>query len=183
MADWYNSKKAAQIAAYYAIREGGAINVLKLVKLIYLSERAFLAKFDSSMLNDKLVSMDNGPVNSITLNKINGFVEDNGWSEFISDRENHLVSIANKSIKIDVLDELSRAELKVLDTTWNEFGHMDQWQLVDFTHKNCPEWEDPHGSSSPIPYERLLKAIGKQNVNELQDRIMTDRRLVSALRD
>ena len=61
---------------------------------------AFLTRFDAFMLNDKLVSMDNGPVNSITLNMINGLSEAEGWDEFISDRENHLVAVASSEITI-----------------------------------------------------------------------------------
>lgn len=183
MADWYNSRKAAQIAAFFAAQQGGSINILKLVKLIYLSEREFLRRYDSAMLNDNLVSMDNGPVNSRTLDKINGFVRDDGWSEFVTDRANHNIGLAREGIRSDDLDELSRAEIGTLNAIWREFGHLNQWQLVDYTHENCPEWEDPHGSSTPIPYERLFKAVGKNKPTELDRKIKTERKLSSLLRD
>ncbi len=69
---WYNARKAAQVAAFFALSEGGKINVLKLVKLIYLADRSAMEAFEAPILNDKFVSMDHGPVNSITLNLING---------------------------------------------------------------------------------------------------------------
>jgi uncharacterized phage-associated protein len=63
---WYNARKAAQVAAFFAKAQGGKINVLKLVKLIYLADRLALETFEHPILEDKFVSMDHGPVNSIT---------------------------------------------------------------------------------------------------------------------
>ena len=185
MVDSYNSRKAAQIAAYFAKSEGGKINILKLVKLIYLADRKFLSNFDMSMLNDDLVSMEYGPVNSRTLNRINGFVRnaDDDWNAYVTDRENHFVALTKSDISDADLKELSRAELRVLKETWDAFGHMTQWELVDYTHHNCQEWEDPKGSSSPIPYERLFKALGKSEASKLNRSVALDRILVSALRD
>ncbi|WP_217127084.1 hypothetical protein [Hydrogenophilus thiooxidans] len=36
---------------------------------------------------------------------------------------------------------------------------MGKWEIRDWTHKHCPEWEDPQGSSYPIPFERLAQAV------------------------
>lgn len=177
----YNDRKAAQISAYFALRSGGRINVLKLIKLVYLAQRSFVEKYDALMLYEKLVSMDNGPVNSLTLNHINGLAPDGGWAEFITDRDNNEVGLATQAITEDDLDELSRAELAVLAETWEKFGHMTQWELVELTHRECGEWEDPRGSSTPIPYERLLKALGKSDVAEIEKSWNDDRKLAQLL--
>lgn len=158
----YNVKKAAQVAAFFAKREGGSIPILKLVKLLYLSDREYMKTYDRPILYDQFVSMDHGPVNSKTLDYVNGYKESNDWSSLISDRANHQVGLVH-SISEDDLDELSDAEVHILDSVWEKFGHMTKYQLVDYTHANCPEWEDPHGSSNPIPYERMLKHLGKKN--------------------
>lgn len=182
MQPWYNSRKAAQIAAYFAMREGGNIPVLKVVKLIYLAERAFMDAYEASMLNDQLVSMEHGPVNSITLNRINGSGDDGGkWAEFVTDRAYHRISVAKPNISVDDLDELSRAEVKTLDGTWAEFGHMDQWEIRNYTHDHCPEWEDPDFSSYPIPYSRVFKFLGKDNPEELDKRIQRERKIDALL--
>jgi uncharacterized phage-associated protein len=180
MQAWYNSRKAAQIAAFFALREGGNIHVLKVVKLIYLAERAFMASYDASMLRDQLVSMEHGPVSSITLNRINGAGDDGGqWAEFVSDRADHKVGVSSPNITDDDLDELSRAELKTLGETWEKFGHMTQWQIRDYTHDHCPEWEDPNFSSYPIPYSRVFKFLGKRDPEELERQILRERKLAS----
>lgn len=181
MPAWFNSRKAAQVVAFFAREQGGEINVLKLTKLVYIADRKNMEAYDFPICADKLVSMDNGPVNSMTLNHINGMVlSKDGWDEFVTDRARHLVGAAKGFTDAD-LDELSRIELGTLHSVWKEFGQMDQWQLRDWTHDNCPEWEDPDGSSNPIPYERVFKFLRKPNADELEARVHEDRKLRVAL--
>jgi uncharacterized phage-associated protein len=173
---WYDVRKAAQVAAFFAKAAGGKINVLKLVKLIYLADREAMGAFDAPILHDKFVSMDHGPVNSVTLNHINGLAEEKKeWSEFITDRHGHFVALTSDDLNIRDLDELSKAEIKVLRYIWERFSEMDGFALAEYTHKNCPEWEDPHGSSTPIPIERIFKFLGKTSGIELAAKIEAER--------
>lgn len=177
MPDWFNVRKAAQVVAFFAREEGGAIHVLKVVKLVYLADRQNMAEYDFPICGDKLVSMDHGPVDSMTLNYVNGMVQTkDGWDDFVTDRANYKVGVA-RALSDEDLDELSPAELKSMRTVWDKFGQMDRWTLRDWTHDNCPEWEDPHGSSNPIPYERVFKFLGKANSDELALRVHEDRQL------
>jgi len=75
-------------------------------------------------------------------------------------------------------DELSNAELAVLDRVHEQFGSMGRFQIRDYTHDHCPEWQDPQGSSYPIHPKDLFLAVGKSveeadalvaNLNEQQD--------------
>jgi uncharacterized phage-associated protein len=177
MAAWFNVKKAAQVAAFFALRQGGQIHVLKLVKLIYLTDREFMRRYDVPIIGDKLVSMDHGPVNSLTLNYVNGTAESPDWDAFMSDRAGHMVGVVRGDLNDDLLDELSDAEIRVLGDVWNEFGHMDRFEIRDYTHRHCPEWDDPHGSSTPIRYAHVFKFLGKENSAELEDRVNAERRL------
>ena len=174
----FKVRKAAQVAAFFAKAEGGSINVLKLVKLIYLADRRFLEKYDCSILNDQLVSLPHGPVNSMTYSYIDGFQDRrDDWDTFITDREHHNVALANPDLELDDLDELSKAELKVLKEIATKFRNYDGFRLRNYTHRHCPEWEDPHGSSNPIPYERLLKHLGKRHSIEIAGNIEAEREL------
>ena len=159
----YNVRKAAQVIAFFAIKEGGNINVLKLAKLVYLADRRFIEKYDSPILYDRLVSMPHGPANSLTLDYVKGYIEEDreNWDHFISDRAGYDVGLSNPELQEADLTELSRAEIAVLTEAWKRFGHMTQYQLRNYTHEHCLEWEDPQGSSVPIPYERVLKYLGK----------------------
>lgn len=170
MAD-FSIRKAAQVAAFFALKSNGQINVLKLTKLAYLADREFMSRYDEPLLFDCLVSMPHGPVDSLTYNYIRGDLSSEDWSQFISDRDGYSVGIANSQITFDNLDEFSDAEFEVLETVWRQFGHFDKYQLRDYTHCHCPEWEDPHGSSNPIPYERVFKFLGKSRCDDLEERI------------
>lgn len=167
----YSPRKSAQVAAYFALRSGGQVNILKLMKLIYLTEREYISRYDVPMLFDRLFSMRNGPIMSETLNFINGDSEAEEWSEFVSDRENHEVGIVDGRLTIDDLDEFSDSEIEVLTRIWDQFGHFSKWELVEYTHKHCPEWEDPGDSSTAIPYERLLRYLGRGNADHIAGEI------------
>ena len=181
MVSWFNVKKAAQVAAFFALRQGGQIHVLKLTKLIYLSDRAFMERFDVPITGDKLVSMDHGPVNSLTYNYINGTAESQEWDSFMADGAQHMVALSNDRLTEDDLDELSDAEVRVLGEVWARFGHMGLFKIRDWTHKNCPEWDDPRGSSASIRYAHVFKFLGKQNGSELEEQVLAERRIAATL--
>lgn len=161
----YDARKAAQVVAYFALQAGGQINVLKLTKLVYLAEREFMARYDEPMIFDQLVSMDHGPVPSITLNLINGMLENDDWGRIVEDRSGHDVGVIAGIEEAD-LDHLSKADVTVLRFLWDKFGSWDQFRLRDYTHDNCPEWENPNGSSNPIPHERVFKFLNKKEISD-----------------
>ncbi|MEO9297172.1 Panacea domain-containing protein [Devosia alba] len=178
----YKTRKAAQVAAFFALKQGGSINVLKLAKLLYIGDREHLSRHDLPILFDNFVSMDHGPVTSTTLDYVNGYQEDRAnWDVFVSDRAGYNVGVAKSSLTTDDLDELSDAELDTLEAVWSDFGGMDRYAVRDWTHTHCGEWEDPKGSSAAIPYERVLKFLGKGHTAEIANEIETVRSLDQAL--
>lgn len=179
----FNARKAAQVCAFFTLNAGGRINVLRLVKLVYLADRRFMEQYDCTMLHDRLVSMPHGPVNSMTLNYINGLLDGGeDWNDFLSDRENHMVGLSKAELKIDDLDELSQAEVDTLRATWEEFKGLAPFQIRDYTHQHCPEWEDPCGSSTPIPYARVFKFLGKvEHAEALEERVLAERSVADSL--
>ncbi len=166
----YNPRKAAQVIAYLVIKGGeNALNVLKTVKLLYLADRESIAQRGWPILDERRVSMPHGPVNSETYSHINGEhdLTESGWADLLEDRADHNIGIVH-GVTIEALDELSEADTQCLDTVWDKFGEMNQWELVEWTHdpKNVPEWEDPQGSSIPIPIERIMHMVGLENAEE-----------------
>jgi uncharacterized phage-associated protein len=140
-----------------------------------------MEKFDFPLVNDNLVSMDHGPVNSLTFNYINGYQEERAaWEEFVTDRAGYSVGLVRPDLSLDDLDELSVADLEVLTETWQRFGHLERWAIRDWTHQHCPEWEDPDGSSQPIPYERVFKFLSKADSEFLAQRVIEQRRIDEA---
>lgn len=160
----FNQRKVAEMAAYFLLKTGeGVMPHLKLMKLLYLSDRESFKESGYSMSEDRMVSMKHGPVLSETLNLINGVQqsEPGGWSSLISDKAGHRVAV-NSEVSVDDLLELSEADMEIMDSVWNKFGHMNQWEIRDYTHnpENCPEWEDPRDSSHPIELDTLFSALG-----------------------
>lgn len=157
-----NERKVAQMAAYLIRKDGERMSHLKLMKLLYLSDREAMARHGQPMTGDSVVAMPHGPVLSMTLNLMAGDVESNpgGWESWISDKENHEVSLRNPSFNPEDLDHLSQADMDVLDAIWDKFGHMGKYEIRDYTHNHCPEWQDPQGSSCPIPPQRIFAALG-----------------------
>ena len=166
--------------AAFLLRRRGRMNYLKLMKLLYLADRESMKRHGEPISGDRYVSMDHGPVLSQTLNLINGAVrfQDDGWNHWIKDKADYEVSLRRK-VSRDALDELSDADLDVLDDTYTKFGRMDKWELRDYTHRYCPEWTNPQGSSIPIEYVDIFKALGRRpaQARKLAARIRQEHRI------
>jgi uncharacterized phage-associated protein len=160
----FKEKKAAQVAAYFLMRSGGELSVLKLMKLMYLSERSALQQYGEGIVGDRLVSMPHGPVMSLTLNCINGENEQSpdGWDAWVADRANHMLALKDEQrgkTPEDLL-ALSLADEEVMSNVWQQFGRMTGFQLRDYTHTHCPEWKDPDGSMIPMQPSEFFMAVG-----------------------
>ena len=169
----FDELRVSQAAAYFVSKEGGKMPHLKLMKLLYLADREALRRYGQPISGDEYYSLPHGPVLSKTLDLTNGSCEPvpGGWDCWISDKEDHQVAV-RKEINRDVLDELSDADIEIIDSVWAQFGHMSRYQIRDYTHNknHVPEWEDPHGSARPIPLNRILEAVGR-NQNQVREDI------------
>jgi uncharacterized phage-associated protein len=175
--------RIAQMAAFFAAREPGtSINVMKLIKLMYLADRESLGRFGEPITFDYMFSLDEGPILSRALNMINGTLSIASaavWDKWMSGRDgDHNVTVRRR-FERDDLDYLSDVDLKVMETVWAQFGHMNQWELSDYTHQHCPEWHNPHGSRLPIDEAELLTYLGKsrEDAVELKQGIENSRNL------
>ena len=153
---------------------------LKLMKLLYLAERESLRLYGMPMTGDKLVSMDHGPVLSKTLDLIRDMAIDaaeDGWNLWIMQKSVHDLQLKGPVLDDD-LDELSKADIDVLESVWQEFGHLDRWAVRDFTH-TLKEWVDPDGTSLPIRYKDVFVACGydEKQAMELSDHINDEKAL------
>lgn len=168
MSALFSEKKAAETAAYFLLRareRRANITLLKLMKLMYLAERRSYQLFGFPIIGDRLVSMPHGPVLSKTLDLMNAGEpsENKDWFHLIAEKNGRDLELNPKlGITIRDLRELSDSDVDVLDSIWQEFGRMSAHQLRAYTHntKNCPEWQDPDGSSVPISLNTLLISLG-----------------------
>lgn len=160
----FDERKAAQVAAYFLMRATGNLQVLKLMKLMYLAERLSFQQHGEGIVGDRLVSMPHGPVMSLTYSHMQGELESapGGWDSWIADRAEHLLSLHPNKQAAQTKDLLAlcEADVEVLEATWHKFGHLTGYQLRDYTHEHCPEWTDPDGSMVPMHPRDLFKALG-----------------------
>ena len=192
----FSERKAAEAAAFLLLKGGGGLELLKLMKLMYLAERESFKKYGESITGDAFVSMQHGPVLSGTYDFAKahsrvalaiGAKQEGYWRKLINFRAGNLLTI-NPKAGIANPDEdllgLSDSDVECLEAAWKQFGHLSAGQLVDFTHENCGEW-DKHvgGSSSLIPVARMLKEFGYQpeHVHAIDRRIHEQRYLSNAL--
>lgn len=177
----FRSKKAAQICAYFASRSGGTIEKLKLIKLVYLSERKFLSEYHQPMLFDEYYSLPHGPVCSGVLNGINGMIHESLWDEYIARNGNIVVAV--KSVGRNDLDHISDAEMAVLDGIWDEFSELTASQIRNHTHANCPEYTETDRARVPISYRQIFEAIGENDATNIANNISELVKLEGILED
>lgn len=159
----FRQDKATELASMLLDLKGGKMEYMKLIKLMYLADRAALLRWGRPISYDSYVSMDNGPVLSSTLDLVNAGDrpgEESIWNQHVSAPKRYHVKLK----KLCPPKHLSRAEENLISEIFDEFGHVNQWDLVDWMHDNLPEWNDPDGSSLPIRYHDILMAGGKTEI-------------------
>jgi len=155
----FDEARTAQAAAFLVSLSGREMNYMKLIKLLYLSDREALIQTGLPITGDRWVSMPHGPVLSNTLNLIKDPESRHAspWHEWMVTRPSRR-SVAIRTNCAD-FDELSEFHIATIKSVFGKWGHLDQWQLENVTHE-LPEWEDPHGSSSTIDPKRILREAG-----------------------
>ncbi|MCH9852739.1 MAG: SocA family protein [Alphaproteobacteria bacterium] len=169
--------RAEQIVAFFAMQEADKkINIMKVIKLIYLADRKCIEKHGFPISDDDHVSMKHGPVCSKIYNRLKPNSENSTpnarrsprkrFDKLLKERMENDISLMNQNLLADDLDELSDAEIAIMQEIWQKFGAMDQFELRNWTHQHIPEWQDPGRSSIPIELKTIMKYVGIQNVDE-----------------
>lgn len=154
----FREDKATQAAAVLIELAGGTINYLVLLKLLYLADRAALTQMGQPITFDQYVSMNHGPVLSTTYDLLKGTAgPDHGqyWNNHISRPVSYAVSLTAPT----GTEKLSDAEIDLLREAHAQYGHLQWREFPELCHRILPEWQDPQGSSTPIGYEEILRAV------------------------
>lgn len=134
------------------------MNYMKLLKLLYLAERRSLLEASKSISGDRLIGMSKGPLLSETYDLIKAGAKGSGegyWCKRIKTEGYDVVVIDDGEMEFE---DLSDADERRLNQVYDEFGHMSEDELVEWTHDNLAEWTDPKGSSRPIPTRDIFFA-------------------------
>jgi uncharacterized phage-associated protein len=144
----FDYKKTVQTLTYFAKLEGGRLNKMKALKLIWLSDRLNLRKYARTITGDSYFALNRGPVASATRD----ILEDSAFLEdFATVYSKDFIEIKTK-FAFDAIAEpdtelLSQSDIETLNLIYQSYGKLDQFQLSDLSH-NFPEWKK---------YEQALK--------------------------
>lgn len=155
----FKEAKTTQAAARLLDLRGGHMSYMKLIKLLYIVDREALLRWGRPVTGDRYVSMDRGPVLSQTYNLIIDEPapgEESIWAHHISKPQNFEVELTQPAGR----DELSAAELGLIEEIFAKYGQMNRWDLIKLVHE-FPEWQDPQGSAVAISYRDVLRGTGK----------------------
>lgn len=180
----FRDVKTTQAAAFLIKRHGQpSLSYLGLLKMLYISDRRSLQSSGYPITGDGFVSMKYGPVLTRVYDYVKpnaGFVNSPYWSEYIAT----VASPRNPQKKVYVTliddpgdDELSLAEEEIMSSVYQEFGHLNPFDVAEWTH-SLPEWKNPQKEGKKVVDIRvieLLRYLNKsdeeiQRIKEIADR-------------
>ena len=170
----FDIDKAIQATAYLLKRKPNRCdNYTRVLKLLYLADRASLKLRGVPICGDTSFAMSRGPVFSTTLDLIKGRdPRVDKWDRFV---EKCGYDICLKADPGNL--HLSPAEIDILEGVARRFQGFDETALIHWCHKNVPEYQKnwkarkEGAKRARIPFEDVLSAIGR---SEDQSRIIEE---------
>ena len=182
-------KKISQSLNYLAIKEGGSIDYLKAVKLLYLAERLHVRSYGRLITDDKLIGMKKGTLGSCT-------------KDVIELKQEHLSKMAYEYVEARIdrsqitnqiitscdanADELSESDIECIDKIWKSLGEKSAAELITLTHE-LPEWKRHKysiESGERKVVDLLTSDLFTQTDNDELDKIFSeDRNLLEVSKD
>ncbi len=154
----FDEKTTTQLAAYFLMKNGGKMSYLKLIKLLYFTDREYIKQTGSSITKDTYFSMKNGPVLSNVLDLIHTEPEPNHLSYW-----NSIISDSNSAYELKIVNEpdfeaLSPAAMEIADKIYEDFGKLTRWKVRDISHE-LPEYSKLDEGRESIEYRDIAKAL------------------------
>jgi hypothetical protein len=134
-------KKIIQVLNYIAEKEGGEINYLKALKLLYLADRLHLRKYGRLITDDRLVAMKNGTLGSqakdiiLKNESLPHIVYEYAEDKLKRDLEKYTIESNFKD-----KDSLSQTDVECVDKVISILGNKKEFDLAELTHE-LPEWK------------------------------------------
>jgi len=178
----FSERKTTEAAARLLRLAGGEMDLIVLLKLLYLADRRALVERGMPITGDRMVSMRKGPVLARVYDASKGkWVGMPSWHTFVSRPKD-----GDPDKPVQLLQEppadgaLSDYEIDLLAQVHAQYGHKDKWDLSELTH-NFPEYRFPGDSVLPIDPRVILKSEGKsvEDIAWVEDLARTARAAVS----
>ena len=165
----FSFEKVLQATAYFLRLAGGNMSYLKLLKLLYIAEREYLAEEHEMITGDRVSAMKYGPV----LSNIYDLIKKKGdhaeeWAKHLTESPKYYLTVV-----VDPgSDRLCRAEKDKIVDVFRRYGKMGHFLAVEMTH-DFPEWANNFDTNSlkksfPISVEDILSY---QDKGEMIDKV------------
>jgi uncharacterized phage-associated protein len=156
----FDIRKAIAATAFLAERESGKLDMFLAIKMLYLADKRALEIWGKTVTGDRMVAMPKGPV----LSTIYGLFKGTGtadhlkqWNANFTETVGNAIHLVNKPD----MGPLSEEEREILEAARKEINSVAPWDVADWLHECCPEWQDPHGSSKAIDPAGILRNSGR----------------------
>lgn len=127
----FNEQKSTEAASILIEAEGGEINYMKLIKLLYFIDRVAFKKLEHPITYDKYYSMKDGQVLSNILDLVKNQIEGNIWHKHITRSGKYTVKLESAA----ELKWLTKSEYKLILDVYRELGKYDQFELGKMSKK------------------------------------------------
>jgi uncharacterized phage-associated protein len=173
-----NPNKNVQIINFFARKGGGKVGYMKLLKLVYLTDKFMLRKYGRMLSNDRYYALPHGPIPQTIKDIAQGIVY-----EKTSQTENPAFPVSARyclkylkhssgdkwgieSLREVDEDYFSKAELEAMNAVYGMFGGYSTWKLRDLTHEFY-EWKrheiDRVNASAPMRIVDFFSDIEGKN--------------------
>ena len=162
----FQAEKVLEYIALFLKLSDRRIEKLKLVKLLYLTEREFLRKTGELSLWDEYYSLPHGPICSSSLHIIDGYLDEDAANRIFAVQNGKDLTLKDYESSDQGYDYLSDSEISVARDVWEEHKHRTSSQLRNFTHQYCPEYKLINRGRIRIRVEDLMQAVGLDDIEE-----------------
>jgi hypothetical protein len=128
----FNEQKTTETAALLLHMNGGTMNYMKLIKLLYFVDKMAIRARDFPITYDTYYSMKNGQILSTVLDLINLKKKGVYWHKYIKRTGAYNVELADEGIQPD---KLSPLEVDIIKSVYIDLGGYDQYSLGKLTKR------------------------------------------------
>ena len=154
----YAREKAHNAALWFLHRHGGALDILKLIKLLFYADRLHLARYGRPITGGLYRTLPHGPVAQDLLDDLNARAKASpraGGYPFRREGDYKIHAAGD----VDE-DHLSESDIEVLEETDRKYGHHDAFTLRHMTHElKAYQKNDPGESCRDLPYEDFFEDL------------------------
>lgn len=151
----YDVLKVSQYVVNYSIQQGMAVTNLKLQKILYYIQAAFLIEYNEPCFNERIEHWRHGPVVPTVYSKFKSFLDKE--IDILQDEINELCIDKNGELAVKVIryneDDFYIEDISLMNDIIECYRNITPWEMVTRTHSERP-WQNT-GPNEIITHELI----------------------------